>query len=50
MAADDPEHIEAAEGVERDNPQVTVSPGVFGNIWYLQVEGYNRRAKVERIE
>ena len=38
------------EGVERDNPQVTVSPGVFGNIWYLQVEGYNRRAKVERIE
>ena len=38
------------EGVSLDNPQVTVSPGVFGNVWYLQVEGYNKRAKVERIE
>ena len=38
------------EGVEVDNPQMTISPGVFGNVWYLQVEGYNKRAKVERIE
>lgn len=38
------------EGVKRDDPQVTISPGVFGNVWYLQVDGYNKRAKVERIE
>ncbi|HET8818854.1 MAG TPA: hypothetical protein VFM73_04855 [Xanthomonadaceae bacterium] len=38
------------EGVERDNPEVTISPGMFGNVWYLQVEGYNKRAKVERVE
>lgn len=38
------------EGVELDAPQVTISPGVFGNVWYLKVDGYNKRAKVERIE
>jgi len=38
------------EGVELDRPQVTIAPGVFGNVWYLRVEGYNKRAKVERIE
>lgn len=38
------------EGVELDNPQMTISPGVFGNVWYLQVEGYNKRAKVERVK
>ena len=38
------------EGVEVDNPQMTISPGVFGNVWYLQVEGYNKRAKVERVK
>lgn len=38
------------EGVELDAPQITISPGVFGNVWYLQVEGYNKRAKVERIK
>ena len=38
------------EGVKLDAPQVTISPGVFGNVWYLQVEGYNKRAKVERIK
>lgn len=38
------------EGVELDSPEVTISPGVFGNVWYLKVDGYNKRAKVERIE
>ncbi len=38
------------EGVELDAPLMTISPGVFGNVWYLQVEGYNKRAKVERIK
>ena len=38
------------DGVNLDNPQVTIKPSVFGNVWYLQVEGYNTRAKVQRIE
>ena len=37
-------------GVKLDSPQVTIKPGLFGNVWYLQVDGYNTRAKVERIE
>ena len=36
-------------GVNLDNPVVTISPGLFG-AWYLKVEGYNTRAKVERVE
>lgn len=31
-----------------ENPQVTVSPGLFG-AWYLSVEGYSRRVRVERV-
>ena len=38
------------EGVKLDSPRVTIKPGMFGNVWYLQVEGYNTRAKVERIK
>ncbi|MGY0558086.1 MULTISPECIES: hypothetical protein [unclassified Lysobacter] len=37
-------------GVRLDSPQVTITPGMFGGIWYLRVEGYNTRAKVERVE
>lgn len=37
-------------GVKLDSPQVTIKPGVFGNVWYLQVEGYNSSAKVERVK
>ena len=36
-------------GVELESPVVTIRPGVFG-VWYMQVEGYNTQAKVERIE
>ena len=38
------------EGVELDSPQVTISPSVIGNSWFLKVEGYNKRAKVQRIK
>lgn len=31
-----------------DSPQVTISPGILG-AWYLRVDGYNRRVRVERI-
>lgn len=31
-----------------ENPGVIIRPGAFGS-WTLQVEGYNRRTKVERI-
>lgn len=36
-------------GVALDAPQVTIAPSMLG-AWYLQVEGYNTRAKVERVE
>lgn len=37
-------------GVQIDNPAVRVAPSLMGSAWYLQVEGYNTRAKVERVE
>lgn len=33
---------------ETENPQVTISPGLFG-AWHLSVEGYSRRVRVERV-
>ncbi len=44
--------IEPADlaGVRLDNPKVTIRPSVIGNAWYLQVEGYNTRAKVQRVK
>ena len=44
--------LEAAslEGVHVDSPEVTIKPAVIGNAWYLQVKGYNTRAKVQRIK
>lgn len=36
--------------VQLDNPQVTIDKALFGSSWYLRVEGYNTRAKVERVE
>lgn len=36
-------------GVKLDSPQVTIKPGVL-SVWYLQVEGYNASAKVERVK
>lgn len=36
-------------GVRGGDIEVTIAPGIFG-AWYMQVEGYNTRAKVERVE
>jgi len=38
------------DGVKLDNPEVTIKPGVFGNVWYMQVGRYNKAAKVERVK
>lgn len=37
-------------GVRLTAPQVKITPGLIGNAWYLAVEGYNTRAKVERVD
>lgn len=37
-------------GVRRSNPKVRIKPGMIGNVWYLGIEGYNTRAKVQRIK
>lgn len=37
-------------GAKRSNPKVRIKPAVVGNAWYLQVEGYNTSAKVERVK
>ena len=36
--------------VQLDSPQVTIDKALFGSAWYLRVEGYNTRAKVERVK
>ena len=36
-------------GVRLDSPAVQLSRRVIGNAWYLRVEGYNTRTRVERI-
>ena len=37
-------------GVKLDQPTVTIAPSLIGSAWYLKVEGYNTRAKVERVK
>lgn len=37
-------------GVRLSNPQVKITPGRVGNVWYLQVQGYNTTAKVQRVK
>ncbi|HET6604529.1 MAG TPA: hypothetical protein VFG21_10015 [Xanthomonadaceae bacterium] len=36
-------------GVRLEDPVVYLEPGVLG-AWYLKVDGYNKRARVERIK
>ena len=36
-------------GVRKQAPQVRITPGLM-NVWYLQVDGLNTRAKVQRIK
>ena len=37
-------------GVWRTDPKVRIKPSVMGNAWYMQIEGYNTAAKVERVK
>ncbi|MGH8077822.1 MAG: hypothetical protein ACREPE_10920 [Lysobacter sp.] len=37
-------------GVRLSNPGIKITPSLVGNVWYLQVQGYNTRAKVQRIK
>ena len=37
-------------GVRLTDPEVTVSPSVIGNAWYISVKGYATRAKVTRVK
>lgn len=32
------------------SPQVTIKPAKLGNVWFLRVDGYNTRAKVQRVK
>jgi hypothetical protein len=41
---------ESLAGVRLSNPEVTIKPGMVGNVWYLQIKGYNTRAKVQRVK
>lgn len=36
--------------VHLENPSVRIAPSLVGSNWYLQVEGYNTRAKVQRVK
>ncbi|WP_367346766.1 hypothetical protein [Stenotrophomonas bentonitica] len=36
-------------GSRKPTPAVTISPGLVG-VWYMQVEGVNLRAKVQRVK
>ncbi len=46
------QQIDAATlaGVRMSNPEVKITPSLVGNAWYLQVKGYNTRAKVQRVK
>lgn len=37
-------------GVRKTNPQVRITPSLIGNSWYLAIDGYNTRAKVQRVK
>lgn len=37
-------------GVRKDGPGVSIKPSLVGNAWYLSIDGYNTRAKVQRVK
>ena len=37
-------------GARLTNPQVKITPTIIGNSWYLAVEDFNTRAKVQRVK
>jgi hypothetical protein len=41
---------EASLSAKLATPQVRITPSIIGGAWYLSVEGYNTRAKVQRVK
>jgi len=41
---------DASLSAKLDNPKVRITPGLLGGAWYLAVDGYNTRAKVQRVK
>lgn len=37
-------------GVKNTNPKVRITPSAIGSAWYLSIEGFNARAKVQRVK
>ena len=37
-------------GVRKTDPSVKITPSLIGNAWYLAIDGYNTRAKVQRTK
>ena len=37
-------------GARKTDPQVKITPSLVGNNWYLQIDGYNKRAAVRRVK
>ena len=37
-------------GARKTGPQVRITPSLVGNAWYMQIEGYNKRASVRRTK
>lgn len=42
-------NLSLGKGKTQQNPKVTIAPGLFSG-WYLQVEGQNSSAKVQRLD
>jgi hypothetical protein len=36
-------------GVRKNNPRVRIKPGALG-AWWMRIDGYNKQAKVQRVE
>jgi len=41
---------DATLSAKLDQPKVRITPSIVGGAWYLSVEGYNSRAKVQRTK
>ncbi|HEY0661132.1 MAG TPA: hypothetical protein VGD21_07425 [Lysobacter sp.] len=37
-------------GVRKTDPAVKITPSLIGNSWYMAIDGYNTRAKVQRTK
>lgn len=41
---------EASLSAKLDAPKVNITPSLLGGAWYMAVDGYNTRAKVQRVK